>query len=55
MCPKGVIKAGFVKSVSISLIQAKECRPSQFIAQEPQIPYLHDLLNDKVESRLSLI
>jgi len=36
-------------------MQANEWRPSQFIAQDPHIPSLHDLLNDKVESYLSLI
>jgi hypothetical protein len=49
-----VINAGLVKSVSIERIQASECNPSQFIEHDPQIPYLHDLLNDRVESKLSL-
>jgi len=49
-----VIKAGLLKSVSIERMQASECNPSQFIEHEPQIPYLHDLLKDKVESKLSL-
>ena len=52
--PNGVIKAGLVKSVSIDRMQASECKPSQFIEQEPQIPSLHDLLNDNEESKLSL-
>ena len=55
MCPNGVIMAGLDKSLSIGLMQANEWRPSQFIAQEPQIPSLQDLLKDKVESYLSLI
>ena len=55
MCPNGVMIAGFDKSVSIGLIHAKEWRPSQFIAQLPQIPSLQDLLKDKVESYVSLI
>lgn len=54
MCPKGVINAGLDKSLSIYLIQEREWRPSQFIEQDPQIPSLHDLLKERVESRLSL-
>lgn len=50
-----MIIAGFDKSKSIGLMHAKECIPSQFIAQLPQIPSRQDLLNDKVESYLSLI
>jgi hypothetical protein len=54
MCPNGVIKDGFVKSGSIYLMQAKEWSPSQFMAHDPQIPSLHDLLKESVESILSL-
>ena len=54
MWPSGVIREGFDRSVSISLMQASEWSPSQFIAHDPQIPSLHDLLKDNVESRLSL-
>lgn len=52
--PNGVIKDGLDKSESIYLMQANEWSPSQFIAQDPQIPSLHDLLNESVESKLSL-
>ena len=55
MCPRGVMRAGLVRSASIYRIQAKEWRPSQFMAHEPQIPYLQDLLNDKVESKFYLM
>lgn len=44
MCPKGVITVGLDKSLLNPAIQAKVCRPSQFTAQEPQIPSLHDLI-----------
>lgn len=46
---------GLVISLSKALMHAKVTRPSQFIAQDPQIPSLHDLLNDKEESKLSLM
>jgi hypothetical protein len=45
MCDKGLIIADFYKSLSIGLIQANACNPSQFIAHDPQIPSLHDLFN----------
>jgi hypothetical protein len=54
MCPNGVINDGFARSGSIYLMQAKEWSPSQFMAHDPQIPYRHDLLNERVESILSL-
>ena len=54
MCPKGVINAGLVRSRSIYRMQASVCKPSQFMAHEPQMPSLHDLLKASVESRLSL-
>ena len=50
MCPKGVMIAGLLISVSIGLMHANECRPSQFMEQLPQMPSLQDLRKDKVES-----
>jgi len=35
-------------------MQANECNPLQFIAHDPHIPYLHDLLNANVESKFYL-
>lgn len=46
---------GLEISVSIDRMQAKEWRPSQFMAQEPQMPSLQDLLKVRVESMSSLI
>ena len=51
----GKLNLFYEESKSIGLMHAKECIPSQFIAQLPQIPSRQDLLNDKVESCLSLI
>lgn len=36
--------AGLVKSLLISLVHAKVNSPLQFIAHDPQIPSLHDLI-----------
>jgi len=54
MCPKGVMRDGFEISESIYRIQANEWSPSQFMAQDPQIPYRQDLLKERVESRFYL-
>lgn len=55
MWPSGLITQVCFKSQSNALTQAKVCNPSQFIEQDPHIPSLHDLLNEKVESQWFLI
>lgn len=55
MCPNGVMMAGLLMSVSMGLMQASECSPSQFMAQEPQMPSRQDRLSDRVESWVSFI
>lgn len=44
MCGNGVIYVAVLVSVSIGLRQATVLVPSMFIAQDPHIPSLHDLL-----------
>ena len=55
MWPRGVIRAGLLRSLSIYFMQAKVWIPSQFIEQDPQMPSLQERRKVNVESKLSLI